>query len=82
VDREEESSMAITVPGRVAQFLKTDRKAYCDDCLGELLRLGSGGNRYMAHNATYSLAQTAEFKRQKGPCANCGKTHKLVTHAV
>ncbi len=72
----------MTVPARVAQFLKADRKPYCDDCLGELLQLGSSGNRYMANNATYSLAQTAEFKRQKGPCAKCGKTTKLVTRAV
>jgi len=71
----------MTVPERVAMFLRANLNAYCDDCLGTLLRLGWGSNRNMAQSTTYTLAQTAEFHRQKGPCSQCGKT-KLVTRAV
>jgi hypothetical protein len=71
----------MTVPEKVAMFLRANLNPYCDDCLGALLRLGWGSDRNMAHNATYTLALTAEFQRQKAPCSQCGKT-KLVTRAV
>jgi hypothetical protein len=71
----------MTVPAKVAMFLRANLEPYCDDCLGALLRLGWGSDRNMAQNATYALAQTAEFQRQKAPCSQCAKT-KLVTRAV
>jgi hypothetical protein len=32
----------MTVPAKVAMFLRAKLDAYCDDCLGALLRLGWG----------------------------------------
>jgi hypothetical protein len=42
-----EAEDVATVPERIAAFLKGHRQQpYCDGCLGKLLGLGSGANRY------------------------------------
>ena len=41
----------MTVEHGIASFLRTNAKQpYCDDCLRELLNLGTAGNRHMAQN--------------------------------
>ena len=71
----------MNVENRMANFLRTNSKQpYCDDCLGRLLDLGSGGNRHMARNATAALGESGAFTRQHGACSKCAKT-KMVTHA-
>ena len=68
-----------TVPERVAAFLKAHRKEpYCGGCLGKLLGLGAGANRYTARNATSALAQTSEFDRHDGLCSHCGKSRLVI----
>jgi hypothetical protein len=79
LDTAEEAEEMATVPERIAAFLKGHRlQPYCDGCLGKLLGLGSGENRYMARNATSALAQTEEFRRREGSCSHCGKYRMVI----
>lgn len=70
----------MTVEERVAQYLRQQRRAYCDDCLGRLLRLGTEGNRHMARNATAALGASGAFTREKGECSQCA-AGKMVTRS-
>jgi hypothetical protein len=72
--RKERRSMSI--PEQVASFLrKHGGVAYCDDCLKENVPLK---RRQQAQRVTGALAQTQDFIRDKGVCAECGGD-KLVT---
>lgn len=71
----------MTVEERIADFLRKNPGSYCDDCLGKVLRLGSGANRHMARNATAALKVTRDFRKQRSTCCKCQRT-KLVTEAV
>jgi hypothetical protein len=71
----------MTVEATVASFGRSVKpRALCDDCIAKNLRLGSGGNRVMARNATSGLGQTKDFTRAKGVCSQCSKK-KLVIQA-
>lgn len=76
-----ECEARMSVEGRVAKFLRAHPEAYCDACIARLLRLGAGGNRHMARNATSALAETNEFRRGAGRCSRCKELRKVI-HAV
>lgn len=67
-----------TVEQGVAAFLRANPRAFCDDCLARLLRLGFGRNRTMARNATAALGEAADFQRHLGECSECGKRKKVI----
>ena len=76
-----ECEARMSVEGRVAKFLRAHPEAYCDACIAKLLRLGAGGNRHMARNATSALAETNEFRRGAGRCSRC-REQRTVIHPV
>jgi hypothetical protein len=66
----------VTNPEKVVDLLKKTGKAYCDDCLGNVL----GINRHEVHTITSSLGLTAEFTRTLASCPQqCSTREKLVT---
>jgi hypothetical protein len=72
----------MTVPQSVAALLRAEKpRRFCDGCTAKRLGLGAGQDRSMARNATSALAQTREFRRAEGVCADCGQ-ERLVTWAV
>jgi hypothetical protein len=64
----------MTNPKKVVDLLKKTGKAYCDDCLGNVV----GINRHEVHTITSSLGLTAEFTRTFASC-QCSTREKLVT---
>jgi hypothetical protein len=65
----------MTIAEQVSTFLRQNGgKAYCDDCLQELVGLKL---RQQAQRVTGALEQTREFARQKAFCSNCGRDKKV-----
>lgn len=71
------SDDAMTVPQRVAAFLKAKAPAaFCDECIAAQLDLK---RHQQAQQATSSLAASSEFTRVPGRCENCQKAVLVTT---
>lgn len=64
-----------TIPGRVSEWLRQHKHAYCDDCIADELNLP---RRQQAQRSTDALSQTREFTRDSGRCTLCGLDKKVI----
>ena len=69
----------MTAIDEIEAFLKRTARAYCDDCLSELLHIHP---RQQVNQKTNMLAKNAMFVRYNGECAHRGHMrNKLVIEA-
>ena len=64
----------MTARERVAAFLSTQPRAFCDACLGRAL----GIDPSTAHRAAVKITRSDRFLRHYSACAQCGDS-RLVT---
>ena len=74
---EEINFTAVTIPERIAAFLKSHwSDAYCDDCLASALGL----RRPQVSTVTATLGLCCEYSRGAKSCSICGKAGRLATN--
>src|SRR5437868_1213075 len=76
-DQANSASQRLTMPERVAQYLRSNHPhAYCDDCIANALHI----HRAQVSLITATLGLCREFFRGSKACVVCSSPNKFATH--